>query len=96
MTAAVLVVVLALLVVELARLGMQARPAPEEHPDRIVQAHVRSRVAVNSKTGDVFTGLLADADLHAVVLMQATTETGDEVDGQLVILRSDIACIQFL
>lgn len=96
MTAAILVAVLALLVVELARLGMQARPVPAEHPDRIVQAHVRSRVAVNAKSGDVFTGLLADADPHAVVLTRATTETGDEVDGQLVILRSDIACIQFL
>lgn len=64
--------------------------------DRLVRKELRRRCVVTCKNDDVFTGVLFDADDRAVVLVDAVTPAGDKVDGQLLILRADVAFVQLL
>ena len=70
---------------------------------RIVREHLRRSVLVSLKSGEAFQGVLYEADSEAVVLRNATAlEAGNgtdrratPVDGELLILRPDIAYMQF-
>lgn len=64
--------------------------------DRAVRRLAKRRVAVTTKEGGSFVGVLAEADRRALVLTQAVTDTGETVDGQLLILRPDVAYVQIL
>lgn len=70
--------------------------------DRIVRNHRRKSVLVTLKSGEAFRGVLFDADRDAMVLRSAHTIIGDGtdrlpvgIDGELVILRPDVAYMQF-
>lgn len=70
--------------------------------DRIVRNHVRKAVVVTLKTGEGFHGVLFDADREAIVLRDAaaievngTDRLHQPVDGELVVLRADVAYMQF-
>lgn len=65
--------------------------------DRIVAAQVRRRAVVTTKHGPSFVGILCDADPRALVLAQAESlEEQAALDGELLILRADVAFIQLL
>lgn len=71
-------------------------PEPEQ-PERIVAGLVRRKALVATKTGLDFSGVLVDADDTAILLRQAGAidDTGTTpVDGEVLILRQDIAYIQ--
>lgn len=70
--------------------------------ERIIRSHLRRSVVLTLKTGEGFHGVLFDADRAAVVLRNAASiETSGTdripvtVDGELVVLRGDIAYMQF-
>lgn len=69
----------------------------------IIRQHLRKAVLVTLKTGEGFRGVLFDADGDAFVLRNAaaveangTDRTPTPVDGELVILRADVAFCQFI
>lgn len=67
------------------------------HVDRIVASQVRRRAVVTTKSGPSFIGVLVDADERAVVLAQPeSVEEQAPLDGELLILRVDVAFIQLL
>jgi len=74
-----------------------APPAPA-HPDRLVQASVRSRFVVTMHDGGTFEGLLVDADDRVLVLVQASSLSPQGarigVDGALYLERREIAYLQ--
>lgn len=70
---------------------------------RLIREHLRHRVIVTLKSGEGFGGVLFSADSEAVVMRDATLLSGDgtdrvaqPVDGELMVLRSDIAYLQFV
>lgn len=70
--------------------------------NHIIRQHLRRKVLATLKTGEAFGGVLFDADREAVVirnceLLEAGTDrTAVPVDGELVILRADLAYLQFV
>ena len=64
--------------------------------DRVVADSVKRRVVVASKAGESYVGVLFDADDRSFVLVDAATPDGDPIDGQLVVLRDDVAYVQVL
>lgn len=69
---------------------------------RIIREHLRRRVIVTLKTGEGFGGVLFSADSEAIVVREATLldagatdRAAQPVDGELLVLRSDIAYLQF-
>ena len=70
---------------------------------RILRQHERKAAIVTLKTGDWFRGILFDFDKDAFVLMEVSTVAGDgtdrkatPVDGKIVVLRQDVAYLQFV
>lgn len=70
--------------------------------NRIIRSHLRRAVVVTLKTGEGFHGVLFDADPEAIVIRNcAAVETSGSdrvpvpVDGELVVLRQDVAYLQF-
>lgn len=70
---------------------------------RILRQHERKTVIVTLKGGDWFKGILFELDRDAFVLRGASTVAGDgtdrvasAVDGEIVILRQDVAYLQFV
>lgn len=68
---------------------------------RIIREHLRQKVIVTLKTGEGFGGVLFSADSEAIVLRDVqfldaagTDRTHSPVDGELLVLRPDIAYIQ--
>lgn len=69
----------------------------------IIRQHLRKAVLVTLKTGEGFRGVLFDADRDALVLRNAgvveangSDRVATPVDGELVILRHDVAYLQFV
>lgn len=69
---------------------------------RLIREHLRRKVVVTLKSGDAFEGVLFAADSEALVLRNATVlEAGGTdrvpvpVDGELLLLRPDVAYLQF-
>lgn len=66
-------------------------------PDRIVAGLVRRQCIVTVKSGDSFRGVLTEADDRALVLTSVTIlDDNVQFDGQLLVLRPDVAYIQLL
>lgn len=68
--------------------------------DRIVRGLVRRQALVTLKSGAVFSGVLWDADRESLVLrgteaVSPGQEPNVSVDGELLILRPDVAYLQF-
>lgn len=70
---------------------------------RIIREHLRRKVIVTLKTGEGFGGVLFSADSEAIVLRDvvlldatATDRSHSPVDGELLVLRPDLAYIQFV
>ncbi len=69
-------------------------------PSKLLRARVRQRVLVTLKSGEVFTGVLFEADPHAWCLRGAAAVGAGEnrtnlpVDGELIVLAADIAYCQ--
>jgi len=67
---------------------------------KILRRHLRHRAIVTLKTGDSFSGVLFDADSEAIILREAEALGAGEkrtnlvVDGEVLILREDLAYIQ--
>ena len=68
----------------------------------IVKNHMRRKVVVTLNTGEGFGGVLFSADSEAIVLRDAvlldgngTDRTASPVDGELLVLRPQIAYLQF-
>lgn len=77
----------------------------ERHGDagvrRIIRQHLRKAVIVTLKSGDSFSGVLFDADPDVWVLRNATvipagTDDRTPADGEVLIVRSDVAFAQFV
>jgi small nuclear ribonucleoprotein (snRNP)-like protein len=65
--------------------------------DRIVAGIVRRQCIVTVKSGDSFRGVLTEADDRALVLTSVTIlDDNVQFDGQLLLLRPDVAYIQLL
>ena len=69
---------------------------------RLIREHLRKRVIVTLKSGEAFGGVLFSADSEALVLRNAevldassTDRQAQPVDGELLILRPDVAYFQF-
>jgi small nuclear ribonucleoprotein (snRNP)-like protein len=69
---------------------------------RLIREHLRKRVIVTLKTGEAFGGVLFSADSEALVLREAvlleasgTDRAPQSVDGELLVLRADLAYLQF-
>lgn len=69
---------------------------------RIVREHLRKRTIATLKSGEAFGGVLYSADTEAVILRDAvlleasaTDRTSTPIDGELLVLRPDIAYLQF-
>lgn len=68
---------------------------------KLIRLHVRRRCIVTLKTGDSFAGVLFDADAEALILREAEALGAGErrtnlvVDGEVLILRADVAYVQF-
>lgn len=69
---------------------------------RIIREHLRRRVIVTLKTGEAFGGVLFSADSEAIILRDAelldgssTDRQAQPVDGELIVLRPDLAYLQF-
>lgn len=69
---------------------------------RILRQHLRRNVLVTLKSGVAFGGVLFEADSEAFVLRNAALleAAGNDrvptpVDGEMVVLRADIAYLQF-
>jgi len=67
---------------------------------RLLRLRIHKRVLVSLKSGESFAGVLYDADSEAFVLRNAealgVAERGAPlpVDGEVVILRADVAFVQ--
>jgi small nuclear ribonucleoprotein (snRNP)-like protein len=66
---------------------------------RIIRNHLRHRVVVTLKDGSAFSGVLYQADSEAWLLREAQLDAGPKrepvgVDGELLILRPDVAYLQ--
>lgn len=67
---------------------------------RVLSSRFRERVIVTTKTGDAFDGVLYSADSKALVLRSASAigqgenKTNLPIDGELIVLLSDVAFIQ--
>lgn len=66
---------------------------------RLLRRRLRRRVIVNLKDGQAFAGVLYDVDKESVVLRNAASITARDdrnlpVDGEVLILRSDVAWMQ--
>ncbi len=67
---------------------------------KLLRLHLRHRAIVTLKTGDSFSGVLFDADSEAIILREAEAlgagekRTNLAVDGEVLILREDLAYIQ--
>lgn len=65
---------------------------------RVLGERLRRKVVVTLKAGSTFGGVLAEADRYAIVLQGAESLKPDgsriSVDGELVVLREDVAYIQ--
>jgi small nuclear ribonucleoprotein (snRNP)-like protein len=87
LTAVSLVLTVALIV------GALKWPRPD-----VVHARVKHRVIVTLKSGQAFTGVLIEADRHAVVLRGVTVvdRAGDivPVDGEVVCLTAEVDYFQ--
>lgn len=69
---------------------------------RLIREHTRRKVIVTLKTGEGFGGVLFSADSEAVILREAvlldaggTDRVPTPIDGELLVLRPDIAYLQF-
>lgn len=69
---------------------------------RLVREHLRHKVIATLKTGEGFGGVLFSADSEAIVLRNAalldatgTDRSPTPIDGELLILRADVAYLQF-
>lgn len=70
--------------------------------NRVIRQHLRRVVILTLKSGVAFRGILFQVDREAVVLRDCTLleDSGTDripaiVDGELVVLRADIAYMQF-
>lgn len=73
------------------------KQARDYRADGLIREKLRHRFLVTLKTGDAFDGLLIDVDGRTVVLRDARQVTGDgsvPVDGELLLMREDIAYLQ--
>lgn len=67
---------------------------------KLLRLRLRRRAIVTLKTGDSFSGILYDADSEAIVLREAEAlgmgekRTNLVVDGEVLILRGDVAYVQ--
>lgn len=67
---------------------------------KLIGVRIRRRCIVTLKTGDSFSGVLYDADSEAIVLREAEALGAGEkrtnlvVDGEVLILRPDVAYVQ--
>lgn len=67
---------------------------------RIIKQHLRHKAIVTLKSGAAFAGVLFSADSEALLLRNAESldvgTTGERIgiDGELLILRADVAFIQ--
>lgn len=64
----------------------------------IIRQHTRRAVLVTLKTGETFQGVLFEADAESLVLRDASLVANGArvpVDGALLVLRPDIAYMQF-
>lgn len=68
---------------------------------RIIREHLRKRVIVTLKTGEAFGGVLFSADSEALLLRDSvvleaagTDRSKTPIDGELLVLRPDIAYVQ--
>jgi small nuclear ribonucleoprotein (snRNP)-like protein len=67
---------------------------------KLLRLRLRRRCIVTLKTGDSFSGVLYDADAEAIVLREAEAvgmgekRTNLVVDGEVLILRDDVAYVQ--
>jgi hypothetical protein len=68
---------------------------PPSSPDRILAAQVRRGCVIASKSGDTYRGVLMDADDRSVFLAHAFVDESP-MDGEVLILRADIAFVQLL
>ena len=67
--------------------------------NHVLRSRVKRRALVTTTSGAWFAGVLLDHDRSSFLLVQATTEGPDgsvaPVDGEVLILASDVAHIQF-
>lgn len=65
---------------------------------RILRNRLNRRALVTLKTSEAFSGVLYEVDAQALVLREAEsidgTRTNIAVDGEIVILRADVAYVQ--
>jgi small nuclear ribonucleoprotein (snRNP)-like protein len=67
---------------------------------RVLTSRFRERVVVTTKTGEAFDGILYSADSKALVLRQSAAVGAGEnktdlpLDGELIVLLSDVAYMQ--
>lgn len=67
---------------------------------KLLRLRVRRRAIVTLKTGDAFSGVIYDVDAEAIVLREAEALGAGEkrtnlvVDGEVLILRPDVAYVQ--
>lgn len=67
---------------------------------KLLRLRLRHRAIVTLKTGDAFSGVLYDADSEALILREAEALGAGEkrtnlvVDGEVLILRHDVAYVQ--
>lgn len=66
---------------------------------RLIRQHLRRKALITLKSGHSFGGVLYEADPECVILRNAeaigVTDTPVPVDGEVLILRSDIDFVQF-
>lgn len=65
---------------------------------RILRTHLRKAVLVELKSGQTFRGVLFDADRDCFILRNAQVIDGQQsvpVDGEVLILRPDVAFVQY-
>lgn len=92
MTVAAFVVACVAVFVAVGAAGVQARRSTS------LNVLTKRRAIVTLKTGDSFAGVLYDVDREAVTLRNAEMLTAGErsvaVDGEVLILRADVAYLQ--
>lgn len=93
-----MIVFLVLLPILVAAAGVAGWWFTREPLGHVLHDRLRSTVLVTLKSGETYQGALFDADAHSVVL-RGTESLGSDgsrvsVDGELLILRGDVAYIQ--
>lgn len=67
-------------------------------PRSVIEDRLRHRVIVTLKSGEAFRGILTEHDERALVLRETFAAGGSQetipVDGELIVLWSDVAYLQ--